>query len=299
VETGRSQSIEREWCIHDHTQQRGIIADQCFLLQLNVESPKEAIMKALSFRQMFCVIAVVLTVAFKSGAVELNVFAAASLTDALKEIAKTYEQHTAEKVSFYFGPSSTLARQIDDGAPADIFFSADDEKMDYLQQRNLILAETRKSPLSNLLVIVTTKQSKARISSPNDLTNATITRLVLAEPKTVPAGIYAKKYLERLGLWPAVAPKAIPTENVRGALSAVESGNADAGIVYQTDAASSDKVRVAYCIPASETPDINYPVALMKNASNSAHAKRALDHLLSPVAFEIFKKHGFIVRDRS
>jgi molybdate transport system substrate-binding protein len=231
-------------------------------------------------------------------AAEVHVFAAASLTHALREIGTNYFKQSGDKLVFNFGASSLLARQIEQGAPADIFFSADEEKMDYLQERNLIAKETRRTPLSNLLVIVISKESRASISSGRDLTNAMIKRLALAEPKTVPAGIYAKKYLEKIGLWGQIAPKVIPTENVRGALSAVESGNADAAIVYHTDAASSEKVRVAYQVPLEETPDITYPVAVLKGSKDFARAKNALDHLVSSAALEVFRKHGFIVRER-
>jgi molybdate transport system substrate-binding protein len=253
-------------------------------------------MKALSFRKMFCVIAVVLTVAFKSGAVELNVFAAASLTDALKEIAKTYEQHTAEKVSFYFGPSSTLARQIDDGAPADIFFSADEAKMDALELNGRILKDTRKSRLSNSLVIVVSADSTLAISSASNLTNAAVKRIALADPKAVPAGVYAKAYLEKLKLWPLVESKVVPTENVRGALAAVESGNIEAGIVYKTDAAISRKVKVACEVPRSDGPDISYPMALVSDSRQLEAARKFLQYLDSSDAGKVFEKFGFIVR---
>src|SRR5437667_4458218 len=199
-------------------------------------------------------------------AVEVTVFAAASLTDSLKEIALAYEKVSGDKIMFNFGASSTLARQIEEGAPADIFFSADDAKMDGLEKKGLILKETRRSPLSNLLVIVVAAESGAAIKSAEDLATDKVKRLALAEPKTVPAGIYAKEYLQKQNLWSAVEAKIIPTENVRAALAAVEAGNVEAGIVYKTDAAISKKVTVAYEVPAKDNPPISYPMAVVKEA---------------------------------
>src|SRR5262245_5451450 len=182
-------------------------------------------------------VALIMTLfAASTHATEINVFAAASLTDSLKEIAIAYEKTSGDKVVFNFGASSTLARQIEEGAPADIFFSADEAKMDGLQKKNLIDASTRKSRLGNALVVVVASDSQLQIGSAAALTNAAIKKLALAEPKTVPAGIYAKKWLEDAKLWSAIEPKLIPTENVRAALAAVEAGNVEAGVVYKTDA---------------------------------------------------------------
>src|SRR6185436_13035778 len=124
----------------------------------------------------------------------INVFAAASLTDSLKEIATAYEKQSRDKVAFNFGASSTLARQIEEGAPADIFFSADEAKMDGLEKKGLIVKESRKSRLSNSLVIVVASEKGAAIHSPKDLATEKVKRLALAETKTVPAGIYAREY---------------------------------------------------------------------------------------------------------
>jgi molybdate transport system substrate-binding protein len=224
------------------------------------------------------------------------VFAAASLTDCLKEIASKYTRHTGEQVVFNFGASSFLARQIQEGAPADVFLSADDAKMDGLEKKGLILAGTRKSRLSNLLVIIATADSPLRIQSPNDLTNSAIRRVALADPQTVPAGIYAKEYLQKLGLWPRIAPKVVPVNNVRAALAAVESGNAEAGVVYKTDAAISTKVKVAYAVPRNEGPDISYPMAVIKDSTHLAGARKFLKFLDSDEAAVVFEQFGFIVR---
>ena len=228
-------------------------------------------------------------------AAQVTVFAAASLSDALKEIGAAYEREAGVKVAFNFGASSLLARQIEEGAPADFFFSADEARMDSLETKGLILPGTRKSKLSNALVIVVAADSTLRIDSAHDLAKPAVKRLALAEPKTVPAGIYAKAYLEGLKLWPAVQPKVVPTDNVRGALAAVESGNVEAGLVYKTDAAISKKVRVAYEVPAKDAPKISYPMAVVKESKQSGAARHLLKHLDSEAAGNVFKKYGFVI----
>jgi molybdate transport system substrate-binding protein len=228
-------------------------------------------------------------------AAEITVFAAASLTDALKATAVAYERQSPDTIAFNFGASSLLARQIEEGAPADVFFSADEAKMDALATKNLILKETRKSRLSNSLVIVTAADSDLKITSPADLTNPNVKRIALADPKGVPAGIYAKAFLEQQKLWPAVEPKVVPVDNVRAALAAVESGNIEAGLVFKTDAAISKKVKVAYEIPATNGPKISYPLAVLKDSKQVESAKKFVDYLNSDAAAKIFEKYGFIV----
>src|SRR5262249_4887746 len=146
---------------------------------------------------------------------------------------------------FNFGASSMLARQIQEGAPGDIFISADEEKMDMLQKKGLIKTETRKSILSNTLVAVVPENSKFTMNSIQDLAKIKGS-IAIAEPQTVPAGIYAKQYLKKVGIWDKVIDRLVPTDNVRAALATVETGNAEAGIVYKTDAGISKKVHVAF-----------------------------------------------------
>jgi molybdate transport system substrate-binding protein len=227
-------------------------------------------------------------------AAELTVFAAASLSDALREIAVGYEAKSGDKLRFNFGASSLLARQIREGAPADVFFSADEPKMDDLAAAGLILAETRRSVLSNTLVIVVVSEAGADIARPADLTRDAVRRLALAETSTVPAGIYAREYLQGVGLWDAVAPKVVPLENVRAAMAAVESGNAEAGIVYKTDALVSKKVRIACEVPLGEGPRISYPLAVVRNTRHGAEARRFVAHLQSPDALAVFRRFGFL-----
>ena len=165
---------------------------------------------------------------------EVSVFAAASLTDALQEIAGSWETATGHKVVFNLGASSDLARQIKAGGPADIFFSADKAQMDGLEKEGLVRAADRVDLLSNTLVVVVPADSGAKVAQASDL--AAFKTLALADPQAVPAGVYARTWLESLGLWSRLEKQVVPALNVRAALSAVESANADAGIVYKTDA---------------------------------------------------------------
>jgi molybdate transport system substrate-binding protein len=225
------------------------------------------------------------------------VFAAASLTDALKEIAASWEIAGGESVVFNFAASSLLARQIREGAPADLFLSADEAQMDGLERAGLVVPGTRRSVLSNTLVAVVPKDSALRIASARDLAGKGVERLALAEPTSVPAGVYSKKFFERVGIWDELAPKIVPTENARATLAAVESGNVDAGIVYRTDAAISKHVRIAFEIPAAMGPAISYPFALVKGAPRETEARRFLAYLGSPAARAVFVRYGFLVKD--
>jgi molybdate transport system substrate-binding protein len=227
-------------------------------------------------------------------AATVRISAAASLTDSLKAIAAAYEKETGDKLVFNFGPSSLLARQIEEGAPVDIFFSADEAKMDALEKKGLLLNETRRKLLGNSLVIVVTSDSPLKLSSAEDLRRTR--RFAIAEPRTVPAGIYAKEFLAKKGLWPELESKVVPTDNVRAALAAVESGNVDAGIVYKTDAAISKKVQVAFEVSGKDAPDISYPVAVMKESQAASAAKRFVEHLASARPAKTFESFGFVVR---
>jgi len=227
-------------------------------------------------------------------AAQVTVFAAASLTDSLKQIAAEYEKKSGDQIAFNFAASGTLARQIEAGASADIFFAADETKADALEKKGLLVSGTRKSLLGNALVIVTAIDTPA-IHSPAELTNAAVQHIALGELKTVPCGTYAKAYLEKLQLWPVVENKVVPCESVRAVLAAVESGNVDAGFVYKTDAAVSKKVKVAYEVPAVDAPKISYPLALLKDAPQPNAAKKFIVYLDSEPATAVFKQFGFIV----
>ncbi len=167
--------------------------------------------------------------------------------------------------------------------------------MDGLQVKGLILPETRKSRLSNQLVIVTAADGAPAIKSPADLAGPAVKRVALADPKSVPAGIYAKEYLEKLNLWTAVEPKVVPTENVRAALAAVESGNVEAGIVYKTDVTRTRRVKIAYEVPMGDGPAISYPLAIVKNSPQPEAATRFVKFLESDAAAKVFETNGFVV----
>jgi len=231
----------------------------------------------------------------KSSAAEITVFAAASLTDSLKATTAAYEQTTGDKIIFSFGASSTLARQIEAGAPADIFFSADEARMEDLDKKGLIDAGTRKSRLGNTLVVVVPADSALPIKSAHDLASDAVTKLALADPKAVPAGIYAKAWLTKQNVWSVVEPKVVPTENVRAALAAVESGNVEAGVVYKTDVGISQKVKIAYEVPAADAPQISYPLALVKESKQPEAAKKFLRYLAAEEAGQVFQRFGFIL----
>jgi molybdate transport system substrate-binding protein len=223
---------------------------------------------------------------------EVLVFAAASLTDVLQELGTAYERSAHDHVTFNFGASSDLARQITAGAPADVFFSADVARMEELEKAGLMERTERRNVLSNTLVIVTPADAKTVLSQPADLKG--VDRIALANPESVPAGVYAKSYLESLGLWDALEAKVVPTLDVRAALAAVEGGHADAGIVYATDAATSKKVRVAVRIPPEQGPPIIYTLAPLKRSTKAA--TRALArYLASQEAASTYTRYGFIV----
>lgn len=222
------------------------------------------------------------------------VFAAASLTDALKQIGVNYEKSSGDQILFNFAASGVLVRQFEAGAPGDIFFSADEAQMNRMMAEGLLDPGSRRNLLGNSLVIVTPPDS-VTVRSAEDLTNATVRRIALGEAKSVPAGTYSQAYLQKKGLWPLVQSKVIPCENVRAVLAAVESGNTDAGIVYKTDAAISRQVKVAYEIPRADGPKIVYPIALLKNSPQAVAARKFLEYLTTPSATSVFEKYGFLV----
>jgi len=227
-------------------------------------------------------------------AAQIHVLAAASLNDSLKELAAAYEKSAGHKILLNFGASNFLARQVEAGAPADIFFSADQAQMDRLAAKSLLLSETRRNLLSNSLVIVILGDSSFQISSAKDLLHSQIKRLALADPAAVPAGIYAKQYLQKMSLWDELQPRIIPTDNVRAALASVEAGNCEAAIIYKTDAAISKKTKVAFQVPRESTPDITYPLAVLRDSKQPAAARAFCDYLASTNSLRIFQKHGFI-----
>ncbi|HEY0141851.1 MAG TPA: molybdate ABC transporter substrate-binding protein [Thermoanaerobaculia bacterium] len=227
-----------------------------------------------------------------AGAAEVSVFAAASLSDALQEIATAYETRSGDRIALNLGASNVLARQIEQGAPAELFLSADEAKMDALAKQNLIDQATRVSILSNTLVVIVPARGGQPLTHPRQLTEPRFARIALAEPSSVPAGIYARTCLQKYGVWTRIAAKVIPTANVRSALAAVATGNVDAAIVYSTDARAEKRVRIAYEVPRADGPRISYPFAALRGASRNA--RKFLAHLQSAEARAVFARHGFV-----
>ena len=236
-----------------------------------------------------------LCLAVSAQTAHLTVQAASSLTDAMKETTAAYEKLSGDNVRLNFDASSILARQIEEGAPADVFLSADEAKMDALEKAGYLAPGTRKTLLSNTLVIVVPFDGTLKIHSAADLASGEVQKIAISQPSSVPVGIYSKEYLTKLGLWDKLAPKVVPTQNVRASLAAVESGNVEAGFVYKTDALISKKVKVAYEIPMNAGPAIRYPVAVLTTSKEPAAAKKFVTYLESEPALAVFRKYGFLV----
>lgn len=221
------------------------------------------------------------------------VFAAASTTDALQEVGRAFTKQLGPQVEFAFGASSDLARQAVAGAPADVFLSADAAKMDQVEKAGLVQAGTRVELLSNRLVVVVPADSKQKMASAAELRE--MKRLALADPEAVPAGLYAKAWLEKVGVWKELEPRVVPALDVRAALAAVEAGRVDAGIVYATDAAQSKRVRVVLTMPEAEGPRIVYPVAALSKGKASEVGRAFVRFLSGDTARSIFERYGFVV----
>ena len=224
------------------------------------------------------------------------VFAAASLESVLPQMAAALARTRLPAPRYSFGASSALARQIEQGAPADLFISADLDWMDYLDQRSLIARPTRRTLLTNTLVLIAPAASGARLRiGPNMPLAQTLGdgRLALADPASVPAGRYARAALTSLGGWASVESKVAPTDNVRSALAFVARGEAPLGIVYATDARAERRVRVVGAFPASTHPPIVYPAALTIRSATNPAAAASLRFLGGPAAGAIFRQAGF------
>lgn len=224
----------------------------------------------------------------------ITVFAAASLKDALDEVAMAYRATSGNRIVVSYAASSALAKQIEAGAPADAFISADVEWMDYLEKRHLIKPDTRRNLLRNRLVLIAPADSKVSVDIAPGFPLARILgngRLAMANPDAVPAGIYGKAALESLRVWKDVQSKVAPAENVRAALVLVSRGEAPLGIVYRTDAAVDPRVRVVGAFPENTHPPIIYPIAEAVKAKPATSA--FVTWLNKPEARAIFKKYGF------
>ena len=228
----------------------------------------------------------------------LTVFAAASLTDALKEVAQLWVKAGHEAPQLSFAASSTLAQQIDQGAPANVFASADQKWMDFLAGKNLIVANTRKDVLGNDLVLIVPATHPAHVTIGPDFDLLTMLgpkgRLSVGDPAHVPAGIYAEQALRKLGLWSKVSGRLAPAPDVRSALLLVERDEAPAGIVYGTDAAISRSVMVAGVFPPSSHDPVTYPFAVTKTG-DTPEARAFLSFVSGPQAQAVWIKRGFKV----
>ncbi|WP_245848164.1 molybdate ABC transporter substrate-binding protein [Actibacterium ureilyticum] len=223
-----------------------------------------------------------------ASAVQITVFAAASLKESLEQIAASYERQTSDQVRLSMAGSSTLARQIEQGAPADIYLSANPDWMDWLQDRGLIDAATRVDLLRNRLVLIAPTRPRIKGLDFGD------GRIAMALVDAVPAGIYGKAALETLGEWPALQSRVVQTDNVRAALALVALGEAPRGIVYQTDALAEPRVQVLAEFPADSHPPIIYPAAIVAGRDSPA-SQRFMAYLLSDQARAIFGAAGFAV----
>jgi molybdate transport system substrate-binding protein len=246
----------------------------------------------------FLLFALVLLVPLAARAQELTVFAAASLTDAMKDVSALWTKAGHPPLTLSFGASSTLARQIEEGAPAALFASADEKWMDYLAQKDLIAADTRKDLLGNDLVLVVPADKPIHVTLGPDFDLLGLLgpngRLATGDPAHVPVGIYAEQALRKLRWWDKVAPRLARTDDVRAALLLVERGEAPAGIVYATDAAVSKAVMLAGTFPASSHDPVAYPFAVVK-AHDTPEARALLTFLAGPQAREVFVQRGFKV----
>lgn len=228
--------------------------------------------------------------------VEVVVYAATSTRDVLLELEEDYERSHGVELTFNFGSSGDLARQIVAAAQADVFLSADEQEMDRVEAAELLLAGTRRSLLSNQLVVVEPADSPSCFAAPFDpaqLARPEVERLSLADVESVPAGRYAKAWLEGRGIWDAVVSRVLPGVDARAALAAVESGGAQAGIVYRSDAARSSRARIVHEVPLDEGPEISYPVAVLADRTHAAQARAFAEFLASPAARATFEARGF------
>ncbi|PLT33702.1 molybdate ABC transporter substrate-binding protein [Bacillus sp. V5-8f] len=226
--------------------------------------------------------------------IELTVSAAASLKDALEEIRDEYEKENERiDIHFNFGASGTLQQQISQGAPVDLFFSAAQDKFNALVKDGII--ETERNLLGNEIVLVIPKQSKLKTHSFDDLRN--VSKIAIGTPEVVPAGEYARETLKTIALWDKVEPNIVYAKDVRQVLTYVETGNADAGIVYRTDAIRSKKAEIVAEAPPGSHQEIIYPMGIIKNSNHLTESQEFYQYLQGEKAMDIFEKYGFKVLD--
>lgn len=234
--------------------------------------------------------------ASQTEAIELNISAAVSMKDALAEIQANYQaKHPNVKILYNLGASGSLQQQIEQGAPADIFISAAPKQMNELEAENLINKATRRNLVENKLVLIVPKNSTLAIDKFEDLAQTSVQKWSMGEPSVVPAGQYSQEVLKKLGIWNDVKAKAVLAKDVRTVLAYVETGNVEAGIVYKTDAASSDKVKIVATASEGMHQPILYPIAILSATKQAKTAEDFLTYLTSSESAAIFEKYGFVM----
>ncbi|MFL6279987.1 MAG: molybdate ABC transporter substrate-binding protein [Vicinamibacterales bacterium] len=224
----------------------------------------------------------------------VTVSAAISLTNALETIAKAYADAGGGPLRFNFAGSNVLARQIVNGAPADLFISADEAQMDVAAHGGAIDSTSRVDLLANRLVVIASRSvARSPIRGLDDLLRPEVKRIALGDPSAVPAGVYARNYFRAVGTWTRLEPKIVPVANVRAALTVVENGSADAAIVYETDAALSTNASIAFVVAGPDAPRIVYPAALVARSRRPEAARQFLSFLRGSAASAIFRRFGF------
>jgi molybdate transport system substrate-binding protein len=241
----------------------------------------------------FAVLFSVLLAAFDGQPPSVIVSAAISLSDCLEEISRAYAGQGGAPVRFNFAGSNVLSRQIVNGAPVDLFISADEAQMDLAARRGAIDVNTRVPLLSNRLAVVT-MPGRPVVSDIRGLLQPSVRRIAIGDPAAVPAGGYAREYLQRLGLWEALQAKLVPVSNVRAALGAVENGSVDAAFTYESDAASAHSARAALVVSGEGAPHIVYPAAIATAAPNRRGAEALLAYLRGPAAAAVFRRYKFV-----
>ena len=223
---------------------------------------------------------------------DLLVFAATSLRDPLTEISERYENESGVNVDLSFGASQALAQQIASGAPADVFISAGEGPAIFLEKRGFASNAKSERLLGNE-IIVATLRGGGEIASVESLASDSIKRIALANPSVAPAGAYAEEALRTVGIWDSVQDKLLLGKDVRAAMAYVEAGNADAGIVYRTDALSSDRLKIALVIEGDLHSPIAYPAVAVNDFSNRSEALNYLEYLYTEEAMSVFRRYGF------
>ena len=233
----------------------------------------------------------------KQKPIELSVFAAISLTDALTEIGEAFATENQVKVYYNFEASTTLQRQLEKGASADVFISASPRQVVALETNRLIEDGSRHDLLTNRLVLVSDETAGISVKTPNSLAMPEISRIAIGHPNIVPAGTYAKEALTHFGLWGTLQPKLIFGMDVRATLAYVTAGNVDIAIVYKTDTTLTEDIKVLYELPPKAYTPIIYPAVVMKSSLRKQLARRFITYLQSMQSGEIFEKHGFTFLD--